>query len=172
MRWHPTIIKWCLYIRRKSAGAYEALRDSGCLSLPSQRTLHDYTHCFKASTEFSDDVDKMLVDAAKLTELEDWQKAVGILIDEMHIKEDLVYFKHTGQLCGFANMGDIYKHLLNYEKVFNNPYDTSSRPLAKTMMTSMVKGLFTDLQFPYAFFLVVKCRMTCYIDQYGNAFSN
>ena len=77
MHWHPTIIKWCLYIRRKSAGAYEALRDSGCLSLPSQHTLRDYTHCFKASTGFSDDVDKMLVDAAKLTELEDWQKFLG-----------------------------------------------------------------------------------------------
>jgi len=49
-------------------------------------------------------------------------------------------------------MGDIDKHLLKYEKVLNNPYDTSSRPLAKTMMTFMVKGLFTDLQFPYAFF--------------------
>jgi len=52
MRWHPTIIKWCLYIRCKSAGAYEAIRDSGCLSLPSQHTLCDYTHCFKASTGF------------------------------------------------------------------------------------------------------------------------
>jgi len=77
---------------------------------------------------------------------------VGILIDEMHIREDLVYFKHTGQLCGFANMGDIDEQLLTYEKVLNNPYDTSPRPLAKTMMTFMVKGLFTDLQFPYAFF--------------------
>jgi len=77
---------------------------------------------------------------------------VGILIDEMHIREDLEYFKHTGQLCGFANMGDIDKQLLKYEKVLNNPYDTTPRPLAKTMMTFKVKGLFTNLQFSLCIF--------------------
>ena len=35
MKWHPLIIKWCLYLRYKSSGAYEALRESGCLKLPS-----------------------------------------------------------------------------------------------------------------------------------------
>ena len=63
-----------------------------------------------------------------------------------------MYFEHTGQLCRFANVGDIDEQLLKYEKVLNDPYDTSSKPLAKSMMTFMVKGLFTDLQFPYAFF--------------------
>jgi hypothetical protein len=39
MRWHPLIIKWCLYIRHHSSKAYEALRESSCISLPSQLTL-------------------------------------------------------------------------------------------------------------------------------------
>jgi len=29
MRWHPLIIKWCLYLQHKSSGAYELLQDSG-----------------------------------------------------------------------------------------------------------------------------------------------
>ena len=29
MRWHPLIIKWCLYLQHKSSGAYELLRTSG-----------------------------------------------------------------------------------------------------------------------------------------------
>jgi len=44
------------------------------------------------------------------------------------------------------------RYRCKYEKVMNDPYDASPRPLAKTMMTFMVKGLFSDLQFPYAFF--------------------
>ena len=33
MRWHPLIIKWCMYLQHKSSGAYELLRDSGLLNL-------------------------------------------------------------------------------------------------------------------------------------------
>lgn len=53
MRWHPSMIKWCLYLRHHSSGAYELLRDSGCVMLPSQRTLRDYTYHVKAATGFS-----------------------------------------------------------------------------------------------------------------------
>ena len=35
VRWHPLIIKWCLYLRHQSSGAYETLRNSGVLRLPS-----------------------------------------------------------------------------------------------------------------------------------------
>jgi hypothetical protein len=38
MRWHPLIIK---HLRHLSSGYYEALRKSGCIALPSQRTLRD-----------------------------------------------------------------------------------------------------------------------------------
>jgi len=34
MRWHPMIVKWCLYLRQKSTAAYDALRDSGFIRLP------------------------------------------------------------------------------------------------------------------------------------------
>ena len=29
MKWHPLMIKWCLYLQHKSSGAYELVRDSG-----------------------------------------------------------------------------------------------------------------------------------------------
>ena len=57
MRWHPLMVKWCLYLRHKSSSAYELLRESGCLTLPSQRTLRDYTHHVKANVGFSAEVD-------------------------------------------------------------------------------------------------------------------
>ena len=57
MCWHPVMIKWCLYLKHKSSSMYKALRESGCISLPSQRTLRDYTHCITATVGFSDHVD-------------------------------------------------------------------------------------------------------------------
>ena len=61
MKWHPLMIKWCLYLRYKSSGAYEALKESGCLKLPSQRTLRDYTHVIKAANGFTLEGDEQLV---------------------------------------------------------------------------------------------------------------
>jgi len=96
MRWHPLMIKWCLHLRHLSSSGYEALRKSGCLTLPSQRTLRDYTHYAKATSGFSTDVDCQLISAAEVTVCPDWKKCVVVLMDEMHIREDLVYDKVTG----------------------------------------------------------------------------
>ena len=53
MRWHPLMIKWCIYLRALSQGAYETLRQSKCIRMPSQRTLRDYTHHLKSEPGFS-----------------------------------------------------------------------------------------------------------------------
>ena len=42
-----------LYLRHQSKGTYETLRQFECITLPSQCTLHDYTHYFKAVSGFS-----------------------------------------------------------------------------------------------------------------------
>ena len=56
MRWHPIVIKWCLLIRQKSSQAYDVLRDSGFINLPSPRTLFDYSHYLKSSLGLNKDV--------------------------------------------------------------------------------------------------------------------
>ena len=81
----------------------------------------------------------------------EFQKYVFLVMDEMHIKEDLVYNKHTGELVGFVNLGDINTHLLKYEQSLSGE-DPQTEPLAKSMFTIMVRGLFNQLQFPYAQF--------------------
>lgn len=42
LRWHPAMIKWCLHLKFLSSGCYHALRTSGLVTLPSERTLRDY----------------------------------------------------------------------------------------------------------------------------------
>ena len=60
MRWHPMFIRWCLYLRHVSSRAYDVLRRSGYIVLPSQRTLRDYTHYASAKIGFCDEVDRLL----------------------------------------------------------------------------------------------------------------
>ncbi len=81
---------------------------------------------------------------------QEWEKLVVILMDEMYIREDLVYNKHTGQLIGFVNLGDINSNLLYFERQVRMDLDADKMPLAKTMMVFMVKSLFRPFRFPYA----------------------
>ena len=156
-RWHPMIIKWCIYLRHQSSKSYDTLRHT--LALPSQRTLRDYTNCVKASAGFSKDVDKLLMQATKINTCEDWQKLVVLLLDEMHIKQDLVYDKHSGRVIGFCNLGEISNHLLQFERSIKG--DTAcgdSETLANSMMVIMVRGIFTPLRFPYVQFPCKKIK--------------
>lgn len=107
MRWDPVMIRWCLYLRHLSgSSAYEMLRESGVIKLPSQRTLRDYTYYTKTTCGFSDDVDKQLMKAANIDTCNERDKYVLLMMDEMHIKEDIVYDKHTGML--FRNLISSY----------------------------------------------------------------
>jgi hypothetical protein len=63
-----------------------------------------------------------------------------------------VYDKHTGALIGYTDLGEVNNHLLGFERSI----DSSSPAPAKSMLTFMVKGLFTNLQFPYVQFATTK----------------
>ena len=65
--------------------------------LPSQRQIPDYTHHIKVKPGLSGEVDAQLCQSVKLEECKQWQKHVILLIDEMQIKEGLVFEKHTGE---------------------------------------------------------------------------
>ena len=114
VRWHPMIIKWCLNLKFMSSKAYGALRS--VLSLPSERTLRDYTHWINSSSGFHSDVDKQLKEEAKVKTIPEFQKYVCLLFDEVRIKEDLVYDKHTSQIIGFINLGDVNNQLLRFQR--------------------------------------------------------
>ncbi|XP_063403610.1 uncharacterized protein LOC134687330 [Mytilus trossulus] len=151
MRWHPMLIRWCLFMRSKSAKAYDSMRDTGFIKLPSTRTLFDYSHYTKSALGFQPDVMKMLHDeASKLAMYEDNHKSfVGILFDEIKIQEDLVYDKHTGELIGFCDLDSIGNEILNLENLVGN---CQKSQVAKFMLVIMVKGVTSNLKFPLAGF--------------------
>ena len=55
---------------------------------------------------------------------------------------------HTGAMAGFTNIGDISSHLAAYEKEVMDE-EEEKKPLAKSMLVIMVRGLFSPLEFPY-----------------------
>ena len=90
-----------MYIRHLSGSGYEALRNTGTVHLPSQRTLRDYTYYTSASIGFSSSIDRQVMEAGRISDCPEREKYVAIIMDEMTIREDLVYNKHTGMnvLC-------------------------------------------------------------------------
>ena len=130
-------------IKLKSSSAYESLYNSGIIQLPYQRTIRDYTHVIKPCSGFSNDMDEQIGKEAKLEELEEWQKHVVLIFDEMHIKEDLIFDKITGQLKGFTNLGNINDHLLNLETNSGANSDHNLPNLANSMLVFMVRGIYS-----------------------------
>jgi len=151
IRWNPLMIRWALYLHHRSSGAYETLRKSGILQLSSSHTLRDYRHLSHSSSPgFSKIADIQLLDIIKQAKPNHLAKYVFILIDEVYLKEGLVYNKSTGSLIGFADLGGTLQQLSDYEENISSVNPT--RPLAKTMMVFMVRGVFCNISFPYAQF--------------------
>ena len=76
---------------------------------------------------------------------------VTVVLDEMYVKEGLVFDKASGSLIGYQDLGDVNNIIHDAETRFKSPGD-SHRPLAKVMLVFMIRGLFTSLKYPYAQF--------------------
>ena len=149
IRWHPALIKWCLHLKFKSSSAYHALRSTGVLTLPSERTLFDYSHWIKGEVGFQQKVNDQLLEEADLTE--EKNKYVVLAFDEMKIREDLVFDKYSCSLIGFVNLGDVTNALDDFEHQCKSENESNNN-VATHMLTFMVRGIFSDLNFPYAHF--------------------
>ena len=91
------------------------------------------------------------------------------VFDEVKIKEDLVFDKHSLELVGFVQIGDINSHLSKFQSC-NMPQQSTTAPqLATHMVSFMVSGIMmicSSLMFHFhaQLFLVSSC-----IQWYGGA---
>ena len=120
------------------------------LYLPTERTLQDYQHFSPTSAGFSKSLDEQLLKQVNSQKPENLAKYVGIVLDEMCVKECLVYDNHTGSLNGYSDMGEVNNLFMELEQ--DKKSATSRRPLPKCVLVFMIRGLFTSLKFPYAHF--------------------
>ena len=70
----------------------------------------------KSQSGFYNELDKMHMLATEagftLGRLPEWQKHVVLLMDEIKVKESLVYDKHSKNIIGFTDIGEINNQLL------------------------------------------------------------
>ena len=166
-RWHPVMIRWCLNLKLLSSSAYHAMRTSGFITLPSERTLRDYTNYFRNKPGFMDEVDDQLMNEISPS-LPESRRTVALLINEMKIKEGLVYNKHSGEIIGFTNLGDVNDELLRIEN------DSGQLPIAKNVLFLMGRGSWDYVQVRVSICTLwnSKCYWRCIISHYLGGYSS
>ena len=80
-------------------------------------------------------------------------KYITIVMNEMYIKEGLVFQRSSGALIGYQDLIDVNNLLHAAEDQISNP-GNHRRPLTKLMLVFMVRGVFTPLKFPLHSFLL------------------
>ena len=136
MRWHPLVLRFALNLKYMSTSAYRAVRQSGIINLPSERTLSDYTHWISPHSglqvEYVDKLHTMLAEA-----LPSQQHQCTLSMDEMKIKSGLVFNKHTGSLVGF---GDVNRDI---QKIISGEHgESTSGNLASHVFVLMARAVF------------------------------
>ena len=109
--------------------------------LPSLRTSRDYKNGIRPKRGFNNEV---VDELNKKTELfSESERYVTILFDERKIQEDLVWDKHTGELIGFVDLGDMK---LKYATLKNVSV------LATHILVFLVKSVVNPLSHSFATF--------------------
>ena len=75
------------------------------MSLPSSCTLRDYTHYISSTTGFQSEVTEQLMKEVKFDDETSYRSYVALLFDEVQIKDNLVYDKHSFRMTGFIDIG-------------------------------------------------------------------
>ncbi|XP_078495130.1 uncharacterized protein LOC108950140 isoform X2 [Ciona intestinalis] len=96
-RYHPDVIRWAIELYARSPAAYNQLKTSGVLTLPSSKTLQQYRNMASNSSGIN------RIAMQQLKQLKDSVEGY-ITVDEMKVQESLV-LKH-GKLVGFIDYGD------------------------------------------------------------------
>nr|XP_047133158.1 uncharacterized protein LOC124811499 [Hydra vulgaris] len=143
VRYHPMIIRYCLSIASKSPSAYQEIRNSKILVLPSLRTLRDYKNYIPPKVGYQDSIVEELSRQTKhYTNIE---RYVVLLIDEMSIKSNLVFDKNSNQLIGFVDLGNPDLNFATLQKC----------ELASHALVFMVRFVATSLKFSLAYFTTI-----------------
>lgn len=141
MRWHPLVIRFALNLKYLSSSAYRAVHQSGIISLPSERTLADYTHWTSphagVQLEF---IEQFL--AILERDCSHRQHHCALSMDEMKIKSGLVFNKHTGSLRGFVDLGSANRDL---EQAVSGEEQDTNATLADQVFVFMARAVFNAI---------------------------
>ncbi len=160
IKWHPLVIRFALNLKYLSSTAYRAVRESGIIKLPSERTLTDYTHWTTPHSgvqyEFVEQLKEILEG-----ELLSKPHNVSLSMDEMKIKNGLVFNKHSGQLTGFVDLGSVNADI---EKVLSDGIAKTDKTLADHAFVFLARAVFKPtIAIPVAHYFSTSLSGTCII---------
>ena len=146
VKYHPMIIRYCFSFASKSAATYDDIRynektGTGFVILPSRCRLHDYKNYIRPQRGFNKDIVNELPEKVKY--FPDKEKFFVMLMDEMKIQENLVWYKHTGDLIGYVDFGDAE---LNYATL------QKSTDIATHVLVFLLHGVVNPFKFSLANF--------------------
>ena len=117
------MIRFCLSLLSKSPSAYEEIRNSHILTLPSTRTLRDYKNFIKPEPGFRkgviNDLNMITKDYFNI------DRYIVLLFEEMKIKSNLVLDKQTEELIGFLDLGDPWTQIIQLSILKTNSFTTN-----------------------------------------------
>ncbi|KAK3091497.1 hypothetical protein FSP39_020263 [Pinctada imbricata] len=105
-RWDPKIISLCLTLYVRSPQAYEDLKKSNFLQLPSKRLLQYYKNSVRQIPGFNEANLTWMKKEMEKQNISEFGCHGGIVIDEMTIQDDLIITKSgdTWKLVGYVDM--------------------------------------------------------------------
>ena len=146
MRWHPTMIRLALSLHLTSPAAYELMRDTGMIKLPSSRTLFDYAHV-KPSHDGIDEVVLESVGNRAARFDKKYKKYHVLMADEMHISQNVIFQKSTGNMIGFKNLDVVDEEVQKLEAYLNEIDESDREPVIATkVLVYMIKGVSSGIK--------------------------
>ena len=112
-RWDPQFISVCLGLYVRSPKGYTDLRDSGMITLPSERLLRMYKNCIKQKPGINKENIGWMKKEADRQKVSTFGRRGGICIDEMTIRDDLQIVKEgdAWNIVGAVDMGEINNNM-------------------------------------------------------------
>ena len=149
------MIRFALSLHLTSPTAYELVRQTGMVKLPSSRTLFDYSHVKPAK----EGIDKMVLQSVqeRIKKLkEDYKKFHVLMADEVHISQNLVFQKSTGCLIGYTSLDTIDREVRYLEQWIDNesPSQDVEQVIATKVLMYMIKGVSSGIKEVVASFAV------------------
>ena len=147
------IIRYCLSLVAKSSSAYEIRYDektgTGFWMLPSRRRLRDYKNYIKPQCGFNSGIVNELRN--KIKSFPENEKFVVLLMNEMKIQENLVWDKHSGELIGYVDLGDVNLNYATLSKV---------EEIATHVLVFLIRSIVNPLKFSLANFATTGATAT------------
>lgn len=136
----PNVRLFCFTLHFYSPKAYEYLRTTFNLNLPSIRTLRNWYTAIDGSPGFTRIAFDALSKKANELKAEEKPLIVGIIFDEMAIRKHSQWDAARKEFLGHINTGTPENHAI-------------CTPLAKEALVLMVSGIGIDFKIPIAYFL-------------------